>query len=60
MPGYAAMTTTVTAQIHVYDVASARLLWSGTMTSEDERSLRVILDDLVKAGSAELKRQRLL
>jgi hypothetical protein len=60
MPGYAAMTTVVSAEIHLYDVATGKLVWSARMTSTDPKSLRVLLDELVKEGASELKKQRLI
>jgi hypothetical protein len=59
-PGYAAMTTVVSGEIHLYAVETGKLVWSGTLTSTDPKSLRVLLDELVEAGSTELKKQRLI
>ena len=54
------MTTVVSGEIHLYAVETGKLVWSGTLTSTDPKSLRVLLDELVEAGSTELKKQRLI
>ncbi len=50
----------VTAEIIVYSVATAKPIWAGRLKSTNPKSLRVLLDDLVKAGSAELRKQKLV
>ena len=37
-----------------------KLVWKGRMTSTDPKSLRTLLDDLVKVGAEELRKQKLL
>jgi hypothetical protein len=50
----------VTAEIIVYSVATAKPIWAGRLKATNPKSLRVLLDDLVKAGSAELRKQKLV
>jgi hypothetical protein len=48
----------VTAEIILYSVATAKPLWAGRLKSTNPKFLKGLLDDLVKAGSAELKKQK--
>ena len=50
----------VTAEIIVYSVATAKPIWAGRLKATNPKSLRVLLDDLVKSGSAELRKQKLI
>ena len=50
----------VIAEISLYSVASGKAIWVGQLKDSNPKSLRVLLDDLVKAGSEELKKQKLL
>jgi hypothetical protein len=59
-PGYATMTKIVTADIAVFDVATTKPVWSGRLKSVDPKSLRTLLDALVKEGAAELRKQKLI
>lgn len=59
-PSYASMTKVVTAEIVVYAVATEKPVWAGRLTAENPKSLRVLLDELVKAGAAELREQKLV
>lgn len=59
-PGYAIQSTTVSADIAVFSISDEKIVWGGRMTSEDPKSLRDLLDDLVKVGRSELKKQRIL
>ena len=44
----------------IYAIADERLVWAGRMTATNPKSLRVFLDEMVKEGSKELKRQKLI
>lgn len=50
----------VTAEIILYSVATAKPIWGGRLKSTNPKFLKGLLDDLVKAGSAELKKQKLI
>ncbi|HEU4386807.1 MAG TPA: hypothetical protein VFV34_03350 [Blastocatellia bacterium] len=50
----------VTADIMLYSVATAKPVWIGRLTGKDPKNLRELLDDLVKAGASELKKQKLI
>jgi hypothetical protein len=50
----------VTADIILYSVATAKPIWAGRLTATNPKFLKGLLDDLVKAGSAELKKQKLI
>lgn len=50
----------VTADIILYSVATAKPVWVGRLKSTNPKFLKNLLDDLVKAGSAELKKQKLI
>ena len=49
-----------TADIILYSVATAKPIWAGRLKDTNSKSLRVILDNLVKAGSEELRKQKLI
>jgi hypothetical protein len=59
-PGYATMTKIVTADVAVFDVVTAKPVWSGRYKAVDPKSLRTLLDDLVKQGATELRKQNLI
>jgi hypothetical protein len=50
----------VTADIILYSVAKAKPIWVGRMKATNPKNLRELLDDLVKAGAGELKKQKLI
>ena len=50
----------VTLEIVLYSVATAKPIWAGRLTSHNPKHLKELLDDVVKAGSAELKKQKLI
>lgn len=50
----------VTADIILYSVATAKPVWAGRLKATNPKFLKNLLDDLVKAGSAELKKQKLI
>lgn len=50
----------VTADIVLYSVATGNPVWIGRFKDANPKSLRVVLDDLVKAGTDELRKQKLL
>ncbi|HSE96774.1 MAG TPA: hypothetical protein VLD57_00800 [Blastocatellia bacterium] len=50
----------VTADIILYSVDKAKPIWVGRMKATNPKNLRELLDDLVKAGAAELKKQKLI
>ena len=50
----------VIAEIILYSVATGKPIWVGELKETNPKSLRVLLDDLVKAGADELKKQKLL
>jgi hypothetical protein len=58
--GYAYQEKIVTADIFLYSVATAKPLWIGRLKSTDPKFLKGLLDDLVKEGSEELKKQKLI
>jgi hypothetical protein len=60
LPGYVNIDKIVTVEIAVYSVTDEKLIWKGRMTSTDPKSLRTFLDDLVKVGASELRKQKLL
>lgn len=51
-----------TADIILYSVAKAKPIWVGRLKAETTKpkSLKSFLDDLVKAGAAEIKKQKLI
>ena len=51
---------TYVADIILYSVATGKPIWVGQLKETNPKSLRVLLDNLVKAGSSELKKQKLL
>ena len=55
LPGYVNIDKTYTVEIAVYSVADEKLLWVGRMTSTDPKSLRTLLDDMVKIAAGELR-----
>jgi hypothetical protein len=50
----------VTADLFLYSVATAKPLWIGRLKSTNPKFLKGLLDDLVKEGSEELKKQKLI
>ncbi len=60
MPTYASEEKVVTAEIILYSVTTSKPVWAGRLKANNPKSLRVLLDDLVKAGSAELRKQKLI
>lgn len=50
----------VTLEITLYSVATAKPVWAGRLKATNPKSLKALLDDLVKAGSAELRKQKLI
>jgi hypothetical protein len=60
LPGYVNIEKIVTVEVAVYSVAGEKLIWIGQMRSEGPKSLREFLDELVKVGAAELKKQKLI
>jgi len=50
----------VTADIILYSVTTAKPIWAGRMKAANPKSLKDLLDNLVKAGAAELKKQKLI
>jgi hypothetical protein len=57
---FAATLRTYTADLAVFSVDTGRAIWVGRMKAEDPKHLRELLDDLVKAGHSELKKQKLV
>jgi hypothetical protein len=60
LPSYAIEDKVVIAEIVVYSVTTAKPVWAGQLKATNPKSLRVLLDDLVKAGTKELKKQKLI
>jgi hypothetical protein len=60
LPDYATEDKVVTAEIILYSVTTAKPIWAGRLKATNPKSLRIFLDDLVKAGSKELKKQKLI
>ena len=58
-PGYAIQSTSVSADIAIFSISDEKMVWAGRMTSTDPKSLRDLLDDLVKVGRNELKKQKI-
>jgi hypothetical protein len=58
--GYAYQEKIVTVDIFLYSVATAKPLWIGRLKSTDPKFLKGLLDDLVKEGTEELKKQKLI
>lgn len=59
-PLYAIEKKVVTVEIILYSVTTAKPIWAGQMKSTNEKSLRVLLDNLVKSGAEELRKQKLI
>ena len=57
---YAREHKVATVDIILYSVATGKPIWAGRLKETNPKSLRVLLDDLVKAGSAELRKQKLI
>jgi len=57
---YAYQEKLVIADIILYSVATAKPVWSGRLKSTNPKFLKNLLDDLVKEGSQELKKQKLI
>jgi len=51
---------TVIADIILYSMSREKPIWAGRMNSLDPKSLKELLDELVKAGAKELKKQKLI
>jgi hypothetical protein len=60
LPGYVNIEKIVTVEVVVYSVASEKVIWVARMRSEGPKSLREFLDELVKAGAGELRKQKLI
>jgi hypothetical protein len=60
LPGAMNFERVVTVEITIYSVAQEKLIWAGRMKSENPKSLRVFLDELVEVGAEELARQKLV
>jgi hypothetical protein len=50
----------VTADIILYSVATAKPVWVGRLKATNPKFLKGLLDDLVKAGAKELRKQKLI
>jgi hypothetical protein len=50
----------VIAEITLYSVATGKPVWSGRLKEDDAPNLRELLDNLVKAGAEELRKQKLI
>lgn len=48
------------ADLILYSVATGKPIWAGQIKESNPKSLRVLLDNLVEAGTEELKKQKLL
>jgi hypothetical protein len=59
-PGYMNIEKIVTVEVVAYSLAEGKLIWAARMESTGPKSLRTFLDDFVKAGAAELKKQKLI
>src|SRR5262245_48054387 len=57
---YAYQEKVVIADIILYSVATAKPVWIGRLKSTNPKFLKNLLDDLVKEGSQELKKQKLI
>jgi len=57
---YAYREQIVVADIILYSVATAKPVWIGRLKSTNPKFLKNLLDDLVKEGSQELKKQKLI
>ena len=57
---YAYREQIVIADIILYSVATAKPVWIGRLKSTNPKYLKNLLDDLVKEGSQELKKQKLI
>jgi hypothetical protein len=57
---YAYQEKVVTADIILYSVATAKPVWTGRLKSTNPKFLKNLLDDLVKEGAEELKKQGLI
>jgi hypothetical protein len=57
---YAFQEKIVTADIVLYSVATAKPVWIGRFKSTNPKHLRGLLDELVKDGAEELKKQKLI
>ena len=57
---YAYENKVVTADIILYSVATAKPIWAGRLKATNPKFLKGLLDDLVKAGSKELRKQKLI
>jgi len=57
---YAYQEKIVIADIILYSVATAKPVWIGRLKSTNPKFLKNLLDDLVKEGSQELKKQKLI
>ena len=59
-PGYAIPETSVSADIAIFSIVNEKMVWAGRMTATDPQSLRDLLDNLVKVGRSELKKQKIV
>jgi hypothetical protein len=57
---YATTLRTILADLAIFSVSTGKPIWIGRMKSTDPKYLKELLDDLVKAGSSELKKQKLI
>jgi hypothetical protein len=57
---YAYTNRVITADLAIFSVETGKPVWIGRMKSTDAKYLKELLDDLVKAGTSELKKQKLI
>jgi hypothetical protein len=57
---YATTLRTILADLAIFSVSTGKPIWIGRMKSTDPKYLKELLDDLIKAGSSELKKQKLI
>lgn len=59
-PGAVTIEKVVTLEIAIFSVASEQVVWAGRAKTTNPKSLRLFLDEIVKLGSRELKKQGLV
>ncbi len=58
--GYTTTIVTVYAEISVYSVPEARLLWAGSTSTDDPANIKDLVHQVARAAAEELKKQGLL
>ncbi len=59
-PGYSVTTVTIHAEVSIYSVPDARLIWAGNSFTDDPANIKDLIAQVAKGCAAELKKQGLI